>query len=79
MQAVGCSVCAHTGYSGRTGIYELMQVDDTMRRLIHDQAGEPELRDAARVQGMLSLREDGDRWVQSGDTSLEEVVRVTRD
>jgi general secretion pathway protein E len=79
MQAVGCSVCAQTGYSGRTGIYELMQVDDTMRRLIHDQAGEPELRDAARVQGMLSLREDGDRWVRSGDTSLEEVVRVTRD
>ena len=79
MHAVGCSVCAHTGYAGRTGIYELARVDEHVRRLIHDQAGEPELRIAAREQGMLSLREDGDRWVKAGETSLEEVVRVTRD
>ncbi len=79
MQAVGCTACAHTGYAGRTGIYELVRVDETMRKLIHDQAGEPQLRDAARAEGMLSLREDGERWVSAGDTSLEEVVRVTRD
>jgi general secretion pathway protein E len=79
MHPVGCTVCANTGYSGRTGIYELMQVDETMRRLIHDEAGEPELRIAAETQGMQSLRGDGDRWVESGETALEEVVRVTRD
>jgi general secretion pathway protein E len=79
MVPVGCSVCGNTGYAGRTGIYELMTVDEHMRTLIHDQASEQDLREAARVAGMHSLREDGERWVVSGDTALEEVVRVTRD
>jgi general secretion pathway protein E len=77
--AVGCPTCGHTGYQGRTGIYELMRIDDRLRGLVHDQSGEPTLRDAAREAGMRNLREDGERWIAVGVTSREEVVRVTRD
>jgi len=77
-RAFGCDACARTGYQGRTGIFELLVVDDSLRRLIHDGAAEALLREHARAQGMIGLREDGLRWVASGDTSLEEVLRVTR-
>ncbi len=75
----GCAACGHTGYRGRTGIYELMQVDDQMRRLIHDAVSDQALAQHARQAGMLSLRQDGLRLVVSGRTSLEELLRVTRD
>ena len=75
----GCPVCAHTGYHRRTGIYELLRVDDGLRRLIHDRAAEQELRDYAIRHGMHSLRRDGLRLVTDGTTSLEELLRVTRD
>ena len=65
------------GYSGRTGIYELVQVDNTMRTMIHDGAGEHELERYARTLGP-SIREDGIRKILAGETTLEEVVRVTR-
>ncbi|MGH9962731.1 MAG: type II secretion system protein GspE, partial [Pyrinomonadaceae bacterium] len=74
----GCESCRFTGYSGRTGIYELMVLDDHLRRMIHDNAGEQELRDYAARHGMMGLREDGMRWVAAGETSLEEVLRVTK-
>ena len=70
---------AVTGYKGRTGIYELLAVDEPLRKLIHDGAAESELTDAATRNGMVPLREDGLRWVAQGVTSLEEVLRVTRD
>jgi len=70
---------AVTGYRGRTGIYELLAVDEPLRKLIHDGAAESELTDAAMRNGMVPLREDGLRWVAEGVTSLEEVLRVTRD
>ncbi len=76
---VGCSVCGNTGYQGRTGVYELMQVDDKMRSLIHDGASESKLREQARALGMQSIRQDGLRWVRAGETSLEEVLRVARE
>ncbi len=76
---VGCEACGRTGYQGRTGIYELVPIDDRLRGMIHDQSGEIALRDAARAGGMTNLREDGERWIASGVTSREEVVRVTRD
>ena len=76
---VGCDSCNHTGYRGRTGLYELLPVDETTRRLIHDGAGEIALRDAARRAGQRSLRADGARWLASGLTSLAELVRVTRE
>ena len=77
--AVGCPSCNFTGYRGRTGIYELLAVDEPLRRMIHDGAAEQDLRAHAVANGMLSMRADGMRWVRAGDTSLEEVLRVTRE
>jgi general secretion pathway protein E len=76
---VGCAACTHTGYHRRTGIYELMRVDEGLRHLIHDRVAEQELRAYALQHGMHSLRQDGLRLVTSGVTSLEELLRVTRD
>jgi len=77
--AVGCPACNFTGYRGRTGIYELLAVDEPLRRMIHDSASEQDLRDYAVAKGMTSMRADGMRWVRAGDTALEEVLRVTRE
>jgi general secretion pathway protein E len=76
--APGCAACNDTGYRGRTGVYELLIVDESIRRLIHDDAGEPKLRDAAVRANMRTLRADGARWVSEGATSLAELVRITR-
>jgi general secretion pathway protein E len=76
---VGCDHCAHTGYKGRTGVYELMTVDAQVQTLIHNRAAEQDLVAAARTAGLRSMREDGERLVHEGITSLEEVIRVTRD
>jgi len=78
-QAAGCEHCNQSGFSGRTGVYELLQIDDTLRRLIHDGAGELALRDAALRAGMQRLRGDGARLIAAGTTSLTELTRVTRD
>jgi len=78
-RAVGCVACNRSGYHGRTGIHELFTVDDNVRALIHRGAGEAEIRTMAVAAGMRSMREDGARWVQSGVTSADEVIRVTRD
>jgi len=77
--AQGCAACNRTGYRGRTGIYELLTVDDDLRRLIHDRASEQTLRAHVVSRGMRSLRDDGMRWAGQGVISLEEVVRVTRE
>jgi general secretion pathway protein E len=66
-------------FKGRTGIYELLTVDEDLRKLIHDGASEREIAAVAARRGMATLREDGQRWVDAGVTSLEEVLRVTRD
>jgi len=78
-QASGCARCNETGFAGRTGIYEMLQIDDVLRRLIHDGAGEMALRDAAVRAGMRRLRHDGARFVANGSTSLAELTRVTRE
>ena len=77
--AVGCEHCGHTGYKGRTGVYELMVADDAVRALVHSRASEAELHAAATAAGLRSMREDGERLIREGITSPEEVVRVTRD
>ena len=74
---VGCAHCGQSGYHGRSGVYELLTVDDTLRTLIHKQAPEAELKAAALAAGMHTMRDDGQRWVDDGVTSLEEVLRVT--
>ncbi|RMF96017.1 MAG: type II secretion system protein GspE, partial [Gammaproteobacteria bacterium] len=68
---------AGEGYRGRTGIYELVPIDDSIRTMIHDGAGEHELERYARTLSP-SIRDDGLRKVLAGDTTLEEVLRVTR-
>ena len=78
-RAVGCLACNRSGFTGRTGVYELLTVDDRLRGLIHQGAAESEIRSAALDGGMRSMRDDGRRWVESGVTSLDEVIRVTRD
>jgi len=77
--AVGCAACNRSGYRGRTGIYELLSVDDELRRLIHDRAAEQVLRAHVVARGMRSLRDDAMRWAAAGVISLEEAVRVTRE
>ncbi len=76
--ARGCDECNQTGYRGRTGIYELIQVNDDMRRLIHDGASEQALETHAR-KFSASINDDGRRRVLDGETTLEEVLRVTRE
>ena len=74
----GCEQCNHTGYRGRTGIFELVVIDDTLRTLIHNCAAESELIKHAR-QHSPSIRTDGRSRVLAGITSLEELLRVTQE
>jgi general secretion pathway protein E len=75
----GCDACGHSGYQGRTGVFELLTVDEPMRSMIHDRAPEDKMREHARKRGLRSIRDDGLRWVRNGQTSLEEVLRVARE
>jgi general secretion pathway protein E len=78
-RAVGCEHCGNTGYLGRTGIYELLTVDDEMRLLVHRGANDTDVRRLAEKGGMINLRADAQRWIKSGVTSQEEALRVTRE
>jgi len=72
----GCAACIQTGFLGRLGVYELMEVDDTIRSLIARRADLTELRQAARDKGMKTLREEGERRVAEGITTAVELERV---
>ncbi|MEM9396963.1 MAG: ATPase, T2SS/T4P/T4SS family [Pseudomonadota bacterium] len=78
-EAGSCQRCMHTGYLGRTSIHELFVLDDAIREVIQSGADATELHSAAREQGMITLYEDGLRKVVAGETSLQEVLRVTQD
>jgi type IV pilus assembly protein PilB len=73
----GCSTCNNTGYKGRIGLYEVMEVNDEIRELILIGASSLELRKKAIEDGMITLRESGLTKIRSGLTTLEEVVRET--
>ncbi len=75
----GCEHCGHTGYAGRTGVFELLVADENIRAQIHRQAPEADIRATALASGMVLMRDDGERLAQQGVTSREEVLRVTRD
>jgi len=77
-QPHGCERCGNTGFSGRTAIYEIVPVDEHMRRLIHGNAAEYELETYARQQSG-SIRDDGLRKVLAGKTTIEEVLRMTNE
>ena len=74
----GCKQCNYTGYRGRTAIFELVDIDDRMRTMIHDGTSEQELENYARSRSP-SIYQDGMRRIMAGDTSLEEVLRVTHE
>jgi general secretion pathway protein E len=76
--AEGCEQCRGLGYRGRTGIYELVLFDDALRTMVHTRASEQDMLRHARVLGP-SIRDDGLRKVREGVTTIEEVLRVTRE
>ena len=73
----GCDQCNSTGYRGRIGIYEIMVLNDEMRDLIMNDASTNVLREAARKNGMRTLRENGLAVIFDGITTIEEVARET--
>lgn len=75
----GCQSCNQSGYQGRTGVFEMLVVNDAIREDIHSGAPESVIREHALAGGMHLMREDGERLVEANITSLEEIVRVTRD
>lgn len=77
-KGTGCDKCRHTGYKGRLGIYEFMELDDDLRDTITRNPSLTELRAAANEKGMRQLREDGLQKIASGMTTIEEVMRVTQ-
>lgn len=78
-RGAGCEHCYGTGYRGRQGIFELMELNDELRKLIMKNADASDLTLAARKNGMRSLREDGWMKVANGMTTAEELLRVTQE
>ncbi|HYE19580.1 MAG TPA: GspE/PulE family protein [Tepidisphaeraceae bacterium] len=78
-KGAGCRECQNTGYRGRQGIFELMAVSRDVRTLIMDRAPAHKLREVAVKEGMRSLREDGWRIIRDGRTTVDEVMRNTKD
>ena len=78
-EGTGCEDCAQTGYRGRSGIFELLLVNDVIRPLILKRSSADIIKDASVQQGMRTLREDGWQKVRTGVTTVAEVVRVTQE
>ena len=75
----GCEICNSSGYKGRTGLYELLVVDDKIRGLIVKRESLTAIRNAACEAGMKTLRENGLKKVMEGITTIEEVLRETKE
>ncbi|HEV3301356.1 MAG TPA: ATPase, T2SS/T4P/T4SS family [Planctomycetaceae bacterium] len=73
----GCARCNNSGYKGRTGIYELLEINDDVRDMITSDASVDDIRNFARTQGMTTLRESGLKLIFDGVTTIDEVVRET--
>lgn len=78
-RGAGCEICGHTGFFGRSGLFELLVIDEDVRRLTLKGADEGEIRAQARRSGMKTLLEDGIEKIRMGITTLDEVFRVTRE
>ncbi|MBT4349474.1 type II/IV secretion system protein [bacterium] len=74
----GCDKCNNTGYTGRMGIFEVLEVDDNIRDLITAHADADKIKEQAQANGMITMLEDGFNKAVSGQTTLEEILRVTR-
>jgi len=77
-RGAGCAACSQTGYRGRTGIFELLVLDDEVRRLIGAKADSSAIKQAAIAKGMVTLKQEGAEKVVQGQTTLEEVMRITQ-
>lgn len=77
-RGAGCPACSQTGYRGRTGIYELLVLDDDVRRLIGAKADSSAIKQAAIAKGMITLKQEGAAKVAQGVTTTEEVMRITQ-
>ena len=76
-EAAGCEKCGHSGYTGRTGVYEVLPITEEVRRLAIRNADASEIKACAVGQGMRTLRDDGAHKVLSGMSTVDEVMRVT--
>ncbi|MDH5356633.1 MAG: type II secretion system protein GspE, partial [Gammaproteobacteria bacterium] len=77
-QSQGCPACLQTGYRGRSGIYEMIEVDDKLSSMIHDGESQAKIERYCRTKSP-SIRDDGMRKVEQGMTTIDEVLRVTRE
>jgi type IV pilus assembly protein PilB len=77
-RAAGCAACSNTGYRGRIGMYEVMQMSEEIERMTVDRASSDAIKNVAIQQGMMSLRDDGLEKTRMGITSIEEVARVVK-
>ncbi len=75
----GCPVCNNTGYMGRTGVFEILEVDDEIRKLIMSNANADMIREKAREKGMTTMIEDAVLKAKNGVTSVEELIRVVKE
>ena len=75
---MGCAECKQIGYRGRTGIYELIIMDETLRAMIHQSAAEQKMEQYVH-KSFRSIRQDGFRLVLAGMTAMEEILRVAYD
>jgi type II secretory ATPase GspE/PulE/Tfp pilus assembly ATPase PilB-like protein len=75
----GCDECRFTGFKGRSGIYEILIMNEALRPLIIERASSSSLKQAACARGMRTLRDDGWEKVKAGVTTVEEVARVTQE
>jgi type IV pilus assembly protein PilB len=77
MKGMGCETCNKKGFKGRVGLYEVLEMSETMRDMILTGASAMELREQAVKEGMITLRRSGCRKVLDGVTTIEEIVRET--
>ncbi|HEU4754808.1 MAG TPA: type II secretion system protein GspE, partial [Armatimonadota bacterium] len=77
LRGVGCSTCRFTGFSGRIGLFEILPISEDIRQLILDHESAGKIKALAIEQGMRTLRQDGWAKVLSGQTTIEEVIRVS--
>lgn len=78
-KGTGCPTCHHIGYKGRTGIFELLQIDNKLQKMISDKAPIFELQEAAKSGGMITMEQDGIMKVLEGNTTLNEVLKTVRE
>ena len=75
----GCAKCDHTGYKGRIGVYEIMKLTPSLKKIISKREGADVLKEKAIEEGMRTLRMSGSEYVLDGTTSFAEVVRISFD